>query len=161
MGFRVNSAGKVDQSHFARVPPVKMPPRSTFDRSFPHKTTVNEGYLYPIVWLPLLPNDTVNLTVNALIRLLTPIFPYMDNLYADFHAFFVPNRLVWDKWERFQGAQPNPGDTTEFEVPSLDDALMLLVLRLCLSMIISAFLLRLRTFRRPICRSLCRSAPII
>ena len=31
--------------------------------------------------------------------------------------FFVPNRLVWDNWERFNGAQPTPGASTDFLIP--------------------------------------------
>jgi len=123
MGFRVNTSGRVSQSHFASVPNKIDAPRSTFDRSFSHKTTINEGYLYPIMWEPILPGDTVNLKTHALCRLATPIFPYMDNVYLDLHFFFVPNRLVWSKWEQFQGAQDDPPNTfTDYEVPSLDDA---------------------------------------
>lgn len=123
MGFRVNTSGRVQQSHFASVPSNINAPRSDFDRSFSHKTTINEGYLYPILWEPILPGDTINLQMAALCRLATPIFPYMDNVYMDIHFFFVPNRLVWSHWEQFQGAQDDPPNTfTEYEVPSLDDA---------------------------------------
>lgn len=119
MGFRVNSAGRVNQSHFSRVPASVAAPRSKFDRSFSHKTTIDEGYIYPIMWEPLLPGDTVNINMNVLARLATPIFPYMDNVYLDVHGFFVPNRTIWEHWEQFQGAQANPGDTTDYEVPAL------------------------------------------
>lgn len=119
MGFRVNSAGRVDQGHFARVPNKISAPRSMFDRSFSHKTTAEAGLIYPVLWEPLLPGDTINLTMNVLARLATPIFPYMDNVYLDVHYFFVPNRLLWDNWEKFQGAQNDPDDSTEYEVPSL------------------------------------------
>lgn len=123
MGFRVNTSGRVRQSHFANVPANVAAPRSAFDRSFSHKTTINEGYLYPVFWEPILPGDTVNLQFHALCRLATPIFPYMDNVYMDVHFFFVPNRLLWEHWEQFQGAQDDPPSTfTEYEVPSLDDA---------------------------------------
>lgn len=123
MGFRVNTAGRVNQSHFANVPANVAAPRSSFDRSFSHKTTINEGYLYPVMWEPILPGDTINLSMQALCRLSTPIFPYMDNVYLDLHCFFVPNRLLWSHWEQFQGAQDDPPNTfTEYEVPSLDDA---------------------------------------
>lgn len=123
MGFRVNTSGRVKQSHFANVPNKIDAPRSAFDRSFSHKTTINEGYLYPVLWEPILPGDTINLQMHALARLSTPIFPYMDNVYMDIHFFFVPNRLLWNKWEQFQGAQDDPPSTfTDYEVPSLDDA---------------------------------------
>lgn len=123
MGFRVNSAGSVKQSHFAQVPNQINAPRSAFDRSFSHKTTISEGYIYPILWQPILPGDSINATMNALCRLATPIFPYMDSVYMDIHWFFVPNRLLWEHWENFQGANyPNNDSSTEYEVPSLDDA---------------------------------------
>lgn len=120
MGFRVNSAGRINQGHFSKVPAAVAAPRSAFDRSHSHKTTVNAGYIYPILWEPILPGDTINLTMNALARLATPIFPYMDNLYMDVHFFFVPNRLLWEHWENFQGARwPDPDSTVDYEVPAL------------------------------------------
>lgn len=123
MGFRVNTTGRVNQQHFSNVPANVAAPRSAFDRSFSHKTTINEGYLYPIMWEPILPGDTVSLSTHLLARLATPIFPYMDNVYMDAHYFFVPNRLLWTHWEQFQGAQDDPPSTfTSYEVPSLDDA---------------------------------------
>ena len=122
MGFRVNTAGKMNQGHFSKVPSRLNAPRSAFDRSFSHKTTVDTGLIYPLFWKTILPGDTINLTMNALARLATPIFPYMDNLYMDVHFFFVPNRILWRNWEAFQGAQEDPSSSTDFEVPSLDDA---------------------------------------
>jgi len=118
-GFRVNTAGQFNQGHFSKVPATINAPRSSFDRSFKHSTTVDTGLIYPLIWEPLLPGDTVNMTVNILARLATPIFPYMDNLYCDVHAFIVPRRLTWSNWEKFQGAQDNPGDSVDYEMPSL------------------------------------------
>jgi hypothetical protein len=43
----------------------------------------------------------------------------MDNLYIDYFFFFVPNRLIWNNWEKFNGAQENPGDSTDFIIPTL------------------------------------------
>ena len=34
--------------------------------------------------------------------------------------FAVPNRLLWENWERFNGAQDNPGDSTDFLIPQID-----------------------------------------
>ena len=31
--------------------------------------------------------------------------------------FAVPYRLVWDNWQKFNGEQDNPGDSTDFTVP--------------------------------------------
>lgn len=93
--------------------------RSTFDRSCSTRTTFDSGYLIPVFIDEALPGDTFSISLNALGRLATPIFPFMDNLYLDFHFFAVPNRLVWNNWERFNGAQDNPGDSTDFLIPTI------------------------------------------
>ena len=41
-------------------------------------------------------------------------------MYIDFFFFFVPNRLVWDNWEKFNGAQDKPTDPTDFLVPKIN-----------------------------------------
>ena len=114
-----NSVGSSNQSHFSKVPSVHIQ-RSVFDRTSQHKTTFDSGLLIPFFVDEILPGDTMRLTSQLLARLATPIFPYMDNVYLDTHFFFVPNRLVWDNWEKFNGAQDNPGDSTDFLVPQLD-----------------------------------------
>jgi len=42
----------------------------------------------------------------------------MDNLYLDYFFFFVPNRLIWDNWEKFCGSQANPADTIDYTIPT-------------------------------------------
>lgn len=93
--------------------------RSVFDRSHGHKTTFSAGYLVPIFVDEVLPGDTFNLRMTALARMATPVFPIMDNLYLESFFFFVPNRLVWDNWEKFNGAQDNPADSTSFILPTI------------------------------------------
>jgi hypothetical protein len=45
----------------------------------------------------------------------------MDNMYVETFFFFVPNRLIWDNWEKFNGAQDNPGDSTDYLIPQITD----------------------------------------
>lgn len=103
---------------FSRVPRADIP-RSSFDRSHGYKTTLDAGWLIPVFLDEALPGDTFNNKMTAFGRLATPIHPFMDNLYIDSFFFAVPCRLVWDNWEKFNGAQDNPGDTTDFLVPSM------------------------------------------
>ena len=58
----------------------------------------------------------------ALCRLATPLHPTMDNLYLESFFFFVPNRLVWDNWQKFMGEQANPGDSTDYTIPTKSTA---------------------------------------
>lgn len=105
-------------NRFAIVPDIEIP-RSTFSRASSYKTTFNEDLLIPIFTDEVLPGDTFNLNVAHLIRLSTPIFPVMDNIHIDMHFFFVPNRIIWENWERMNGAQDNPGDTVDYLVPQV------------------------------------------
>lgn len=108
---------RFSQHSFAQIPDVKMA-RSQFDRSFTTKDTIYFDLLTPIFVDEILPGDTCNLTVKHFARLATQKVPIMDNLYLDFFFFFVPTRLVWDNWERFNGAQDDPGDTTDYLIPT-------------------------------------------
>ena len=104
--------------NFSEVPTVSLP-RSTFDRSNSHKTAFNAGDIIPIYADEVLPGDTKNLDMAAFARLSTPIHPIMDNMYIDVHFFFVPNRIIWDNWEKLQGEQTNPGDSIDYLVPQV------------------------------------------
>jgi hypothetical protein len=111
--------GKGNTQHmFSQVPKAEIP-RSSFDRSHGYKTTFDAGYLIPVFLDEALPGDTFNLRMTAFARLATPIFPIMDNMYLDTHFFSVPYRLVWDNWQKFNGEQRNPGDSTDFLIPQM------------------------------------------
>jgi len=101
---------------FAQVPVAEIP-RSSFNRSCCTKTTFDAGYLVPVFVDEALPGDTFNCRMTAFARLATPLKPFMDNLYLDSFFFFVPNRLIWNNWQKFNGEQDNPGDSTSFIVP--------------------------------------------
>lgn len=100
------------ESHFAQVPHAEIQ-RSRFTRANNHKTTFNEGQLIPIYLDEVLPGDTHQINMSALVRMATPIYPIMDNLWMDIYFFFVPNRLVWEHWREFNGQN----NTTHWEQP--------------------------------------------
>lgn len=105
-------------SHFAKVPNAEIP-RASFNRSHGLKTTLDAGLLVPIFVDEALPGDTFNLNMSAFARLATPLKPFMDNMKMDTHFFAVPNRLLWDNWQKFNGEQDNPADSTDFMIPTL------------------------------------------
>lgn len=106
----------VDASRFAMVPRSDVP-RSAFDVHHTHKTTFNAGYLVPVYVDEVLPGDSFRVRMSAFARLATPIVPVMDNLILESFFFYVPNRILWENWERFMGQQDNPGDSTAFLMP--------------------------------------------
>jgi len=106
-------------SHDFSVAPSISAPRSSFDRSFGHKTTFDAGKLVPFYVDDVLPGDTFNCNSTIFARLNTPAFPIMDNLYLDTHFFFVPLRLIWENSRKFFGEQQSPGDSTDYSIPTL------------------------------------------
>lgn len=106
------------QHRFSMAPQVSIQ-RSGFDRSFTHTTTFDAGYLIPFYVDEVLPGDTFKCNCSLFARMLTPIVPFMDNLYLDTHFFFVPYRLLWDHWVNMHGEQAAPGDSIDYVVPKI------------------------------------------
>lgn len=104
-------------NRFAVTPSVGIP-RSVFDLSHSHKTTINADYLYPIYVDEVLPGDTFNVNMTGFARLNTPVFPIMDNQYMETFFFEIPMRLVWTNFRKFMGERyPNPDSTIDYTVP--------------------------------------------
>lgn len=109
---------RVNQSHFAMIPQANIR-RSVFDRSHVYKTTFDEGALIPYFVDEVIPGDTFTLNPVEFCRLATPVVPFMDNIYIESFFFFVPSRLVYDKWVNLCGEQENPEDSTDYLVPTV------------------------------------------
>lgn len=94
-------------------------PRSSFNRNHGYKTSFDAGDLVPFFVDEALPGDTFSLQASLFARLATPIVPIMDNLFMETFFFAVPYRLVWQNWQKFNGEQKNPSDSTDYLVPEL------------------------------------------
>lgn len=90
-------------TQFVKNPVVLDVKRSRFNRDFDHKTTFNVGELVPFYVDEVLPGDTFDVKTSFVARLSTLKVPVMDNLFIDFAYFFVPNRIVFDKWAEVMG----------------------------------------------------------
>lgn len=101
---------------FQDVPDIDVP-RSKFDRSCGYKTTLDAGYLIPVFYDEVLPGDTKRLNTTFFGRLSTPLTPFMDNVFLDYHLWFVPRRLIWNNWQKFMGEQVNKDDSIDFLLP--------------------------------------------
>lgn len=106
------------QHNFARVPQATIQ-RSVFDRTHGVKTTFDAGYLVPVFVDEALPGDSYNVKMTGFARLATPLKPFMDNMFMDSFFFAVPYRLVWNNWQKFNGEQVDPDDSTDFMIPQM------------------------------------------
>jgi hypothetical protein len=93
--------------------------RSRFDRRSKYMTTFDGGYVIPIFNDEVLPGDTFDMNATMFARLITPITPIMDNLTMTSFWFAVPLRLLWNNFERFMGAQDDPGDSIDYTIPQI------------------------------------------
>ncbi|HHY86769.1 MAG TPA: phage capsid protein [Verrucomicrobia bacterium] len=97
-------------------------PRSKFSGSFSVKTTFDAGKLIPFHVEEVYPGDHFRYRFTPFVRTATPLFPIMDSQRIDIHAFFCPNRLVYDDWVKLMGQQNAPGDSIAFSVPQCTSA---------------------------------------
>jgi hypothetical protein len=111
----------VMKKNFGEVPNVDIP-RSTFDRSHGYKTTFDASKLIPFFVDEIYPGDTMKYNLHGFARLSTPIYPIMDNMFLETFFFFVPNRLVFEKWPNLMGERkPNPDSSIDYTIPVIDD----------------------------------------
>lgn len=116
--MKIPSAGP-SQRRFAEVPKIEME-RSQIRRDSEWLGPMMAGYLYPIFADEIMPGDTFRIDISGFARLATQLKPLMDNLWFEWQAFFVPNRLLWDHWEDFIAPNSRPGGTGSYVTPKLE-----------------------------------------
>ena len=88
---------------FSGMPSINIP-RSRWNSDFNVSCTFKHSFLTPVDFIPILPGDSVSLSIKDLTRMQTPIAPIFGNIKQHFAAFFVPWRLLWEHAEEFFGA---------------------------------------------------------
>ena len=107
---------RVTTHDFSMIPRAEVP-RSLFEFKHSYKTAFDAGYLVPVYCEEMMPGDEFRGQMHAIARLATPITPFMDDLTLESFFFFVPNRLVWDNWQKLMGERKNPGDSISYVTP--------------------------------------------
>lgn len=78
------------------------PRRNKFNLSFDVKTTADMGTLYPVgTPMMMVPGDSFRIGHEVVAQLQPLVAPIMADISIYFYDFFVPFRLLWDKWEEF------------------------------------------------------------
>lgn len=111
----------MSQYTYANIPQVHFR-RNRFKYNQQHLTTMSCGDLAPFFVQEVYPGETYKLHTKLLGRtsntfLKSPV----GNLVQDINYFFVPNRLVWEHWEEFLGAnkQSSWANTQTYSIPQL------------------------------------------
>ena len=95
------------------------PNSNTFDLSHDRKMSLKMGQLVPIHVQEIIPGDKITMSTSQMIRMAPMIAPVMHRVNVYTHFFFVPNRLVWDKWEDFITGGEDGNDVTVFPTITL------------------------------------------
>lgn len=108
------------EQQFSLAPQIHAP-RSVFDRSFTHKTTMSVNKIYPIFIDEALPGDSFKLRFQVFGRLINPlVVPVMDELYFETLWFKSRMRLLWDNAYYFFGEKDDPDDNTQYIIPTIN-----------------------------------------
>lgn len=90
------------------------PKLNKFDLSHEKKLTLSLGKLAPILVQDILPGDKFKVNTEVLLRMQPLLAPIYARLRIQVDYFFVPNRLVWDNWEKFITGGENGTYTASF-----------------------------------------------
>lgn len=96
--------------------------RSRFDLSANVKTAINVGDLVPFYCQEVIPGDSMKIDSTCVSRLTSSFFkPIMDNLFLDVYFFYVPSRILYDKFVNIFGENTDSAwaNQAEYTVPSL------------------------------------------
>lgn len=111
--------------------------RSTFDMHPTEGCILNAGRLIPVRTFFVQPGDSIKMGLDDLMKMSTPVYPTMDQLFEDVYFFFVPYRAILSRrygspavddaiysWAAFIGAQDNainmPLPANGLTLPRLD-----------------------------------------
>lgn len=110
--------GARKRNHFNAIEKAPLP-RSLVDLSHTVNSHCDGGQLIPILILEVLPGDAIQCRYNDFSRMAPLTVPVFHNAWMHVDFFAVPKRILWENFERFQGAQDNPGDSTDFLYPKV------------------------------------------
>ncbi|AXH75393.1 MAG: major capsid protein [Microviridae sp.] len=76
-------------------------PKNKFDLSHEKKMSMKMGTLTPFLLQEIIPGDSFRVNTEMLMRLQPMLAPIFHRVRVKTDYFFVPNRLVWENWQKF------------------------------------------------------------
>lgn len=97
--------------------------RSKHNLSHYKLLTGDMGYLYPVAAMEVLPGDTFRHSTQTVIRMQPLLTPLLHPVHVRLHHWYIPNRLIWDGWEKFITGQEE-GQHPSIDSPQEGDTLL-------------------------------------
>lgn len=110
-----------NEYRFGSLPTTKLP-RSVFKMKKNWKGTFNAGQIIPFYVNQLVvPSSSYKIKQSIVCRMLTPIYPTMDDLVLDVYFFADSWRRNWDNFKKFMGENTSGAwvQTADLEVPQI------------------------------------------
>lgn len=85
----------------------KRPNRNKFNLSHHKKLSLKMGELVPILCQEIVPGDKFRVNTEMMLRFAPMLAPIMHNVDIKMEYFFVPNRLIWEEFEKFITGGPD------------------------------------------------------
>lgn len=76
-------------------------PKNKFNLSHERKMSMKMGTLTPFLIQEIMPGDSFRVNTELFARLQPMLAPIYQRIRVKTDYFFVPNRLVWDNWQKF------------------------------------------------------------
>lgn len=74
--------------------------------------TMNMGQLVPVGSYPVVRGDSIRQRTKVMLRMAPMLAPLMHPVHVKIHHWFVPNRIIWDNWEKFITGGPDGQNAT-------------------------------------------------
>lgn len=74
---------------------------SAFNLSYSNALSFNIGDLVPVYLEDCVPGDHFKITPDFYVKFAPMVFPILQRIEAKITYWFVPNRLLWKRWERY------------------------------------------------------------
>lgn len=81
--------------------PINRLKKSAFPLDYFNQLTTEMARLTPVMCQEVLPGDTISNKDVVMTRLLPMLSPAFGRIDCTIRYFFVPNRLLWNKWQNF------------------------------------------------------------
>lgn len=115
-------------SQFDQKIKVETPSCNVFGLTYESIVTSKMGVGVPVLHKEVLPDDSIRLSIDHIMRLAPLQAPVYDDLQLHFRAFFVPNRVLDPRWKEFitggvglYGSSENDLQNLSFKVNALVD----------------------------------------
>jgi hypothetical protein len=80
--------------------------RTAFNLSHNRKMSIRMGKLYPCLVEEVVPGDKFTINTQTFLRFAPMIAPIMHQVDVYVHFFYVPNRIIYEKWDEFIKGDP-------------------------------------------------------